>query len=286
MADAADMSGGVKEPELPHRQGNGSSLSSAERRAEAEDSTQNGCRRERSRSDEKILLGAMEDGGSLGNSHRKTSGLAAHDQLQQHQLKDGLGAALPRSPEDLPLKKNFQIPRKSKEKRGCLLVLILSPHLPSLRSFPSFSLPASHSCMQSLAGVERKRDTAGLGRSVVFITDGVGGREGVLWKVYPAVLWNGCVRKWSFGDCEKGLHVPTSPMFLPAGREDCFLWSREKMVHLFCSFCKGGGKHPPWVGWWMCCRSSCSTTSFFLSNGVGSGPQHHMLHLWKCSCGS
>ncbi|KAJ6633887.1 hypothetical protein lerEdw1_014279 [Lerista edwardsae] len=119
MADAANMSGGVKEPEQPHRPGNSSGLSGAEKRAEAEDSTQNGCRRERSRSDEKILLGAMEDGGSLGNGHRKNSGLMAHVQPPPPppQLKDGLGAALPRTPEDLPLKKNFQIPRKSKEKR-------------------------------------------------------------------------------------------------------------------------------------------------------------------------
>ncbi|XP_062977365.1 protein TASOR isoform X2 [Elgaria multicarinata webbii] len=124
MADAAAMSGGEKTPEPPQRAGSSSGLSVGENRAaaaEADDSTQNGGRPERSRSDEEPLLGAaaaVEDRGSPRNGHRKSSVSAAQDQAQPPQLSDGLGASLPKASEDLPLKKNFQIPRKSREKKA------------------------------------------------------------------------------------------------------------------------------------------------------------------------
>ncbi|XP_066473651.1 protein TASOR isoform X2 [Tiliqua scincoides] len=120
MADAAAMSAGAKAPEQPPRPESGG-LPGAERRTEAEeDSTQNGGRRQRSRSGEKSLLvgaaAAGEGGGSPGGGPRRSGGPAAHDQPQQ-QVSEGPGGAVPKPPEDPPAKKNFQIPRKSKEKK-------------------------------------------------------------------------------------------------------------------------------------------------------------------------
>ncbi|XP_061474247.1 protein TASOR isoform X3 [Rhineura floridana] len=121
MADAVATSGGENMPEEPQRVEDSSGLSGVENRvaavaAEAEDSTQDGGRSERSRIDEETLLGAAgEDRGSPRNGYRKSSGSVAHEQPQ---LSDRLGASLPKASEDLPLKKNFQIPRKSREKKA------------------------------------------------------------------------------------------------------------------------------------------------------------------------
>ncbi|XP_028574919.2 protein TASOR isoform X2 [Podarcis muralis] len=118
MAEAAAMSGrGERVPEQPQRAENSSGLSGGENRAaaaDAENSTQNGGRPERSRSDEEPPFGAAGEGrGSPRGDHRKGSGPEASE--QQPQYSDGL----PRAPEDnMPLKKNFQIPRKSKEKKA------------------------------------------------------------------------------------------------------------------------------------------------------------------------
>nr|XP_034962245.1 protein TASOR isoform X2 [Zootoca vivipara] len=118
MAEAAAMSGGRGErvPEQPQRAENSSGLSDGENRAaalaaDAENATQNGGRPERSRSDEEPQFGAAGEGrGSPRRDHRKGSGPE-----QQPQYSDGL----PRASEDnMPLKKNFQIPRKSKEKKA------------------------------------------------------------------------------------------------------------------------------------------------------------------------
>uniref|UniRef100_A0ABM5FJY2 Protein TASOR isoform X3 n=1 Tax=Pogona vitticeps TaxID=103695 RepID=A0ABM5FJY2_9SAUR len=111
MADAAAMSGSEKTPEQPPRVENSSGLSGEENRAaaavEASESPQNGARSERSRSDEESLL---ESRGSPRSGHRKTS--------VSEQLCEGLGGSLPKASEDLPLKKNFQIPRKNREKKA------------------------------------------------------------------------------------------------------------------------------------------------------------------------
>lgn len=137
------MSGGEKAPEPSQRVEDSCGLFGVENgaaAAEADDGTQNGARSARSRSDESPLLNtaAVEDRDSPRSGHRKTGVSGALDQTQT--LSEGLGASFLRPPEDLPLKKNFQIPRKSREKKGCYLESPL-PH-------PSFSflpLSSSHS---------------------------------------------------------------------------------------------------------------------------------------------
>ncbi|XP_058021570.1 protein TASOR isoform X4 [Ahaetulla prasina] len=123
MADAAAMSGGEKTPEPSQRVEDSSGLFGVENgaaAAEADDSSQNGARSQRSRSDESPLLdpGAVEDRDSPRSGHRKTGVSAALEQTQAQPFSEGLGASLLRAPEDLPLKKNFQIPRKSREKKA------------------------------------------------------------------------------------------------------------------------------------------------------------------------
>ncbi|XP_060095726.1 protein TASOR isoform X2 [Heteronotia binoei] len=128
MADAVAVSGDERVQEPPHRAEHsssslsGSGLSGEESRAaasEAEDSTQNGGRYEKIRSDEEPLLGAaVEDRSSPGRGLHKIVVSAVHEQLQQQQLNDGLGVSLQKASEDLPPKRNFQIPRKSKEKKA------------------------------------------------------------------------------------------------------------------------------------------------------------------------
>ncbi|XP_053152263.1 protein TASOR isoform X2 [Hemicordylus capensis] len=126
------MSEGEKVPEQPPRRGeNGSSgLSAVEKKAaaaEAEDPTQNGgAGSERSWSEEeRLLLGlgiaaasAAEGRGSPSNGHRKSSASAAHEQPHPQPQSDGLRASLSKAAEDLPVKRNFQIPKKSKEKKA------------------------------------------------------------------------------------------------------------------------------------------------------------------------
>ncbi|XP_070793065.1 protein TASOR isoform X2 [Pituophis catenifer annectens] len=123
MADAAAMSGGEKTPEPSQRVEDSSGLFGVENiaaAAEADDCTQNGARSQRSRSDESPLLdpAAVEDRESPRSGHRKTGASAALEQTQAQPVSEGLGASLVRAPEDLPLKKNFQIPRKSREKKA------------------------------------------------------------------------------------------------------------------------------------------------------------------------
>uniref|UniRef100_A0A8C6YAP8 Transcription activation suppressor n=1 Tax=Naja naja TaxID=35670 RepID=A0A8C6YAP8_NAJNA len=114
------MSGGEKTPEPSQRVEDSSGLFGVENgaaAAEADDCTQNGGRSERSRTDESPLLdpAAVENRDSPRSGHRKT---AALEQTQAQPLSEGLGPSLLRAPEDLPLKKNFQIPRKSREKKA------------------------------------------------------------------------------------------------------------------------------------------------------------------------
>lgn len=142
MADAAAMSGGEKAPEPSQRVEDSCGLFGVENgaaAAEADDGTQNGARSGRSRSDESPLVdtAAVEDRDSPRSGHRKTGVSGALEQTQAQPLSEGLGASFLRAPEDLPLKKNFQIPRKSREKKGCYLESPPSPTLP----FPSFRFP-------------------------------------------------------------------------------------------------------------------------------------------------
>ncbi|XP_077181611.1 protein TASOR isoform X2 [Paroedura picta] len=135
MADAA-ASGDEKVQEPIHRAENSSGCTggsgpsgeaSRAAGAEAEDSAQNGGRCERIRSDGEPLPGAaVEDRGSPGRGLHKIIASAAHEQQQQQlqQLNDGLGVSPPKAPEDLPPKRNFQIPRKSKEKKALFQPII------------------------------------------------------------------------------------------------------------------------------------------------------------------
>ncbi|XP_013921059.1 PREDICTED: protein FAM208A isoform X3 [Thamnophis sirtalis] len=123
MADAAAMSGGEKTPEPAQRvEDSSSGLFGVENGAAAAeaDCTQNGAHSQRSRSDESPLLdpAAVEDRDSPRSGHRKTGVSAAFEQTLAQPFSEGLGASLLRAPEDLPLKKNFQIPRKSREKKA------------------------------------------------------------------------------------------------------------------------------------------------------------------------
>ncbi|XP_070594586.1 protein TASOR isoform X3 [Erythrolamprus reginae] len=117
------MSGGEKTPEPSQRVEDSSGLFGVENEsaaAEADDCTQNGARSQRSRSDESPPLdsAAVEDRGSPRGGHRKAGVPAALEQTQAQSLSEGLGTPFLRAPEDLPLKKNFQIPRKSREKKA------------------------------------------------------------------------------------------------------------------------------------------------------------------------
>uniref|UniRef100_A0A452HFE1 Uncharacterized protein n=1 Tax=Gopherus agassizii TaxID=38772 RepID=A0A452HFE1_9SAUR len=91
--------------------------------AAAEDGTQNGGRSDAT-AEEALLVAATEDQAppNLSSSQRKNSVSTAHEQQQQQpqQTSDVLGGPppLPKPPEDLPIRRNFQIPRKSREKKA------------------------------------------------------------------------------------------------------------------------------------------------------------------------
>nr|XP_056709254.1 protein TASOR [Euleptes europaea] len=130
MADAA-ASGDEKEPESSPRAEDssrgllGGGLSAEESRAavaEAEDSAaQNGGRCERTRSAEELLLGAAAEGRAPpGHGARKVAVSAAPPQPPH----EGLGVSFPKASEDPPPKRNFQIPRKSREKKALFQPII------------------------------------------------------------------------------------------------------------------------------------------------------------------
>ncbi|XP_065264540.1 protein TASOR isoform X6 [Emys orbicularis] len=128
MADAGVTGGGEIEPEqLQRTEKNDRGLlgvESSSSSAAAEDNTQDGGRSD-STAEEALLVAATEDQAppnlSSSSSQRKSSVSTAHEQQQQpKQTSDVLGGPppLPKPPEDLPIRRNFQIPRKSREKKA------------------------------------------------------------------------------------------------------------------------------------------------------------------------
>lgn len=108
----------------------------------AEDTTQNGGRSESSSTGEALLVAAVAAEDKVppnlsitSSSQRRSSISTANEQQQQQQPPSGvLGGPppLPKPPEDLPVRRNFQIPRKSREKKGCSFPFPpFSPSLPS-----------------------------------------------------------------------------------------------------------------------------------------------------------
>nr|XP_009482663.1 PREDICTED: protein FAM208A-like [Pelecanus crispus] len=93
----------------------------------AEDTTQNGGRSESSSTGEALLVAAVaaEDkvppNLSITSSSQRRSSISTANEQQQQQPPSGvLGGPppLPKPPEDLPVRRNFQIPRKSREKKA------------------------------------------------------------------------------------------------------------------------------------------------------------------------
>ncbi|XP_074813849.1 protein TASOR isoform X8 [Natator depressus] len=124
MADAGVTGGGEIEPEqLQRTEKNDRGLLGVESSgaAAAEDNTQNGGRSD-STAEEALLVAATEEKPppNLSSSQRKSSVSTAHEQQQLQQPSDVLGGPppLPKPPEDLPIRRNFQIPRKSREKKA------------------------------------------------------------------------------------------------------------------------------------------------------------------------
>uniref|UniRef100_A0A8D0GFN6 Transcription activation suppressor n=1 Tax=Sphenodon punctatus TaxID=8508 RepID=A0A8D0GFN6_SPHPU len=120
MADTV-ASGCEMEPEQPAEK-NKRGLLGVESNA-AEDTTQNGGRTEGSGAEEALLVAAVEDKGppnSSSSRQQKSSVSTAHDQAAPQHPSEVLGgpSPLPKPPEDLPIRRNFQIPRKSREKKA------------------------------------------------------------------------------------------------------------------------------------------------------------------------
>ncbi|XP_064012779.1 protein TASOR isoform X2 [Pogoniulus pusillus] len=129
MVDAVIPSGDEMEPEQHQRTEKSSAglLGVESNRTEAaEDTTQYGGRAESGSTGEALLLGAaaakdkVPPNLSITSSSQRRSSISTANE-QQQQLPSGvLGGPrpLPKPPEDVPVKRNFQIPRKSREKKG------------------------------------------------------------------------------------------------------------------------------------------------------------------------
>ncbi|KAM6387345.1 protein TASOR isoform 2-T2 [Pluvialis apricaria] len=129
MADAVISSGGEMEPEQHQRtEKTSAGLLRVESNRAAEDTTQNGGRSESSSTGEALLVAAVPAEDKVpsnlsitSSSQRRSSISTANEQQQQQQPPSGvLGGPppLPKPPEDLPVRRNFQIPRKSREKKA------------------------------------------------------------------------------------------------------------------------------------------------------------------------
>ncbi|XP_075370305.1 protein TASOR isoform X5 [Mycteria americana] len=130
MADAVIPSGGEMEPEQHQRtEKTGAGLLGVEsnRAGAAEDTTQNGGRSESSSTGEALLVAAVaaEDkvppNLSITSSSQRRSSISTANEQQQQQPPSGVVGGpppLPKPPEDLPVRRNFQIPRKSREKKA------------------------------------------------------------------------------------------------------------------------------------------------------------------------
>ncbi|XP_038005018.1 protein TASOR isoform X2 [Motacilla alba alba] len=143
MADAVIRSGGEMEPEQHQRMEKTSAgvLGAESNRAgAAEDITQNGGRSESGSAGEALLVAAVaaEDkvptNLSISSSSQRRSSISTANEQQQQQPPSGvLGGPppLPKPSEDQqPFRKNFQIPRKSREKKA-----LFQPVLPGSREF-------------------------------------------------------------------------------------------------------------------------------------------------------
>ncbi|XP_063020747.1 protein TASOR isoform X2 [Melospiza melodia melodia] len=143
MADAVIRSGGEMEPEQHQRMEKTSAgvLGAESNRAgAAEDTAQNGGRSESGSAGEALLVAAVaaEDkvptNLSINSSSQRRSSISTANEQQQQQPPSGvLGGPppLPKHSEDQqPVRKNFQIPRKSREKKA-----LFQPVLPESREF-------------------------------------------------------------------------------------------------------------------------------------------------------
>lgn len=152
MADGVIRSGGEKEPEQHQRTEKTSAgvLGAESNRAgAAEDSAQNGGRSESGSAGEALLVAAAAAEDKVptnlsisSSSQRRSSISTANEQQQQQPPSRVLGGPPPLSkpPEDhQPVRRNFQIPRKSREKKGGSF-----PSPPFSTSLPSpFDSPGS-----------------------------------------------------------------------------------------------------------------------------------------------
>uniref|UniRef100_A0A8C8VHA0 Transcription activation suppressor n=1 Tax=Pelusios castaneus TaxID=367368 RepID=A0A8C8VHA0_9SAUR len=122
MADAVVPGGGEVEPEQPQRaeKSERGLLGMENSGAAAEDNTQNGGRSDGSSAEGAPLGAAPEDKPppNLSSSQRRISVSTAHEQQQPPSEVLGGPLPLPKAPEDLPVRRNFQIPRKSREKKA------------------------------------------------------------------------------------------------------------------------------------------------------------------------
>lgn len=177
MADAVIRSGGEMEPEQHQRTEKTSAgfLGAESNRGAAEDTTQNGGRSESGSAGETLLVAAVaaEDkvptNLSISSSSQRRSSISTANEQQQQPPSGVLGGPppLPKPPEDQqPLRRNFQIPRKSREKKGCSFP---SPPFSTSRPTPSVSSGRSqtpHTAACKPCGVEeallaRTREAAG-----------------------------------------------------------------------------------------------------------------------------
>ncbi|XP_054018224.1 protein TASOR [Dryobates pubescens] len=130
MVDVVIPTSGEMEPEKHQRTEKSSSGllgGESNRTGTAEDSTQYGGRSESSSTGEALLLGGaaavdkVPKNLSITNSSQRRNSISTANEQQQQQLPSGVSRgppALPKPPEDLPVRRNFQIPRKSREKKG------------------------------------------------------------------------------------------------------------------------------------------------------------------------
>ncbi|XP_057888006.1 protein TASOR isoform X2 [Melospiza georgiana] len=142
MADAVIRSGGEMEPEQHQRMEKTSAgvLGVESNRAgAAEDTAQNGGRSESGSAGEALLVAAVaaEDkvptNLSINSSSQRRSSISTANEQQQQPPSGVLGGPppLPKPSEDQqPVRKNFQIPRKSREKKA-----LFQPVLPESREF-------------------------------------------------------------------------------------------------------------------------------------------------------
>ncbi|XP_048812883.1 protein TASOR isoform X1 [Lagopus muta] len=123
MADAAISSGGETEPEQHQRtEKSGTGLLGVEsnRAGAAEDAAQNG-----GRSEEALPVAAVAAEDEVhpnlitaSSSQRRSSVPTARDQQPPPSDVPGGPPPLPKPPEDVPVRRNFQIPRKNREKKA------------------------------------------------------------------------------------------------------------------------------------------------------------------------